>query len=434
MFNKVIKRAIFICVCLISVQVSAQTEYFLWVLVGEENKPETQELLTNDPIQRHDRLTALYIRENNLKERPNILGAGEMEKIDGKYTRINETSQSYFKETPDGLKHIENFMNRLVDYKIEYIKYDKENEHLAPILKILKDLRHDIRNQIGSVYGIFSLEISFANTETVESSKTNLLACINNINKLNELVPNNRYDKIQELYQLAVDMFGIVSTRDQRSAEYFIKYRSEYFMDVLNSFDIQPSLKNTILVIKTETPTEEKTQTPVVEQNKKTTSSEIKELISSIDLLDPNYYKSDRETLDFAREISSTYAAENIPELISKIFEKINQNGMDQKDMMIMFRSGLYEYMEERKDTNDNLELLMLFTASAYKAEKDGYIKISMDYDQKMRAFFTYNYGTYVYSSQNNSKLSDNQKLMIKNAANMMPIKIAEPKLPTIRK
>ncbi len=434
MFNKLIKRAIFICACLISVQVSAQTEYFLWVLVGEENKPETQKLLTNDPIQRHDRLTALYMRENDLKETPNILGAGEMEKIDGKYTRINETSQSYFKKTPDGLKHIENFMNGLVDYKIEYIKYDQENEHLAPILKILKDLRHDIRNQIGSVYGIFSLNIPFSTPEVVESSKTNLLACINNINKLNELVPNNRYDKIQELYQLAIDMFGIVSSRDQYSAEYFIKYRSEYFMDVLNGFDIQPSLKNTTFVIKLEEmPTEQKTQTPA-EQNKKTTSYEIKDLISRIDLLDPNYYRSDRETLDFAREISSTYSAENVPDLISKLFEKINQSGMDQKDMMIMFRSGLYEYMEERKDINDNLELLILFTASAYKAEKDGCIKISIDYDQKMRAFFTYNYGTYVYNSQDNSKLSDNQKLMIKNVANMMPIKIAEPNLPTIRR
>ena len=107
---------------------------------------------------------------------------------------------------------------------------------------------------------------------------------------------------------------------------------------------------------------------------------------------------------------------------------------MDQKDIMIMFRSGLSEYMEVNKDINDNLELLILFISYAYKAEKDGYINIHLDYDQRMRSLFADNYGTYVSNFHNNSKLSDNEKLMIVNTAKMLSIKTAEPTLPIIKK
>ncbi len=443
MINKLMKRIFFIYVCLISIHAFAQTEYYLGVLVGEANKPESQELLMNDPVLQHNMLVSRYEKEKGLEESPKVLWAGEIEKIDGEYKRINETSQSYFKQTPDGLQHIKNFMDHVVPYEIDYIEYSKENEHLSHLLKVLKDLRHNIRNEIGKAYMVLQQDDPLATIQML--GKENLLEalrkCIDNMNEIKTLTPNNRYDGLNGLYSLAIELYGMFAVQDIHSIEYFKANRMKYFMDLLNLFSTQPSLKNNNIVIEPEEkPIEIKIENPFketpvsVKQGQEINLIETKEKIYSLNLISPNYYSSDQSILDFVKEINSKYYVQNVPDLITELFKKITKEGMDQKDIMIMFRSGLSEYMEANKDINDNLELLILFISYAYKAEKDGYINIHLDYDQRMRSLFADNYGTYVSNFHNNSKLSDNEKLMIVNTAKMLSIKTAEPTLPIIKK
>lgn len=437
------KRIFFIYVCLISIHAFAQTEYYLGVLVGEADKPESQELLMNDPVLKHDILVSRYKEEKGLEKAPKVLWAGEIEKVDGKYTRINETSQSYFKQTPEGLKHIKDFMDRAVPYEIDYIEYSKENEHLSPVLKVLKDLRHNIRGEMGKAYLVLNDENPLAVLKTIGEDRVLdvLRKCIDDISEIKRLMPNKSYDGLNGLYSLAIELYGMLAVQDIHSIRYYKANKMEYFMDLLNLFSAQPSLKNKSIVIETEAKTDEiKTENPSeetqapVRQGQEINLIETKEKIYSLNLISPNYYSSDQSILDFVKEINSKYYVQNVPDLITELFKKITKEGMDQKDIMIMFRSGLSEYMEANKDINDNLELLILFISYAYNAEKDGYINIHLDYDKRMRSLFADNYGTYVSNFHNNSKLSDNEKLMIVNTAKMLSIKTAEPTLPIIKK
>ncbi len=163
-------------------------QFFNGLLVRLEGGQEV--FIAGDVVHSHSNL--LYaVTQQKGKKAVKILWAGEIEVIDGLVTRINETAgiikDKYSAELVSGLQvagagisAIKLFLRGQGKYikeklfgetiGVEYIRYDVNNEHLAPQLKDVSYFRHEITNKIQHIYAYVNKVVSsIENNKPIEN-------------------------------------------------------------------------------------------------------------------------------------------------------------------------------------------------------------------------------------------------------------------------
>lgn len=375
-----IKRALLCAGLMVLANTATAQEFRVGVLVTQnddqieyDENNDNQALLIADPITKHSFVIELYLNKiNKGKEEKDqikasdltIRWAGELELVENKITKANEMSGLVYGKDADpklrekaSIKYLERFIEKraphLADKNIQYMT---SIDHLSILLVSLSALRHDIPVKIAAAimrvtYGITMHKIT-KNTEpySEELEKELFLTYLNDlmsdIKEVEKYCPTvieyiSGFKKYtQELIELVELNKPLDDFRDNKMDNMLEELTKFQHLDNLSFIEVNPS--------------------PV---------------ISKVRVPMKPMYVGETELVEMLQAYTGNHIMEDVSGLTKEFIKNIADSGavISQLQADMIFRSGLYEYLENRIDVGNNKELLLILGSmlSAANATND---------------------------------------------------------------
>ncbi len=348
-------------------------EYQIGMLIDASKDPSKVEevLLTADPMIKHSSILDKYKKNHQLNNnyKFKVLWGGEIELIDGKFARFNETSGTVnenpsYKETAS-IKNIEKFIREnphLATQNVEFLKYDKTNEHFNESMIVLAEIRHEIPAKLGMLFAVIEMpeiEEFFVLTPSILDRLLNVLFYVQEnspgkhpmleelINYCKELLPY-----FFERNYLAINNFS--QTKLKRMMEAFREFQVLEYMDIseISSLKTNTMIQNTDLA---------------KQLNKKSPISATK-------------LRTTYEAVSMLQDYTGIKDVEDITKLVEIILERIKENGkILQEDVEIIFDTQVFSYLYAQNSDDEAKMMLCVIGALCWDAKEKGIIHLNRD-------------------------------------------------------
>ena len=406
-------KSLAILIFLTSSVLAQNKEYQIGMLIDASEDPGKVEevLLTADPMIKHESILSKYKRKHQLDKdyKFKVLWGGEIELIDGKFARFNETSGTVnenpsYKETAS-IKNIENFIRKnphLATQNVEFLKYDPTNEHFNESMVMLAEIRHEIPARLGLVFAVIEMpEMGdlFALTPSVLDRLLNVLFYVQEnspgqhpmleelISYCKELLPyflEKNYPAINNFSQIKLE----------RMIEAFKEFQNLEYMDIIETpsaynpqelLDIK-TFSNTIILTDTQTkipengPDGEASSLTITKPVKDTENNDSNKLLNTKGPISVTKLRTTYETTSMLQSYTGRQDVDNITKLVEIILEKIKERGnILQEEVEILLDAQVFSYLYLQNADDEAKMMLCVIGALCWDARKSGAINLNRD-------------------------------------------------------